>query len=151
MSGSVRCPVCGMTTPQERGEDHLLRHVSVGPNRHAIDAVAVLLSISSTGANTIKAAGGLLRPPAPEPDLRAAAEAQLADLVGSLAPDFGTDRPEAPRPPADLTAYGPAFASAAARCRHEDATETLYAREWWCPDCHRVLGRDDMRRTGRPW
>lgn len=52
---------------------------------------------------------------------------------------------ELPRPDPDLSRYDDAFAVAAEGCRHRNAIELLYRREWVCEDCHRVVRRNS------PW
>lgn len=60
----------------------------------------------------------------------------------------GKGRKELPRPERDLTTYRDALASAQANCKHENAIELLWRREWCCDDCGRILGPKDMPRRG---
>lgn len=72
----------------------------------------------------------------------------VADDVDALTAEFdGKGEAELPAPPADLTTYRDAYASAASKCLHADAIEMLYQRQWVCDDCGRTLNRDDMRRA----
>jgi hypothetical protein len=82
--------------------------------------------------------------PKDAPSLRDAVADQVAALTVDLA---GPDGPELPAPERDLTTYADAFASAAKKCDHRDAIETLYGREWVCDTCHRVLDREAMRKA----
>ena len=80
-------------------------------------------------------------------------KAKLTDAVAAqveaLTADFdGTGGEELPSPPKDLTTYRDAWASAAAKCDHQDAIEIMYGREWLCESCHRMLNREDMRKAG---
>jgi hypothetical protein len=85
--------------------------------------------------------------PAPERQtLRDEVSEQIGSLTAGL--DGFEGRPELPRPPVDLTTYADAFASAAANCDHANAVMVLYGREWNCPDCFRIVGRDEMRGFG---
>jgi hypothetical protein len=78
-------------------------------------------------------------------DLRAIS----AEQFDALTEDFdGKGGEELPTPPRDLTTYRDAYASARSNCKHIDAVELLYQRQWSCDDCGRILNRDDMRRAG---
>lgn len=75
--------------------------------------------------------------------------AAVAEQVEALTADFeGTGGEELPAPPKDLTTYRDAYASAAAKCDHQDAVEIMYGREWLCESCNRMLNRADMRKAG---
>lgn len=78
-------------------------------------------------------------------DFRAVTAAQVDALTEGF---DGHGGEELPTPPRDLTTYRDAYASAAANCKHIDAVEVLYQRQWSCDDCGRILNRDDMRRAG---
>jgi len=75
--------------------------------------------------------------------------AVTAEQFDALTEGFdGHGGEELPTPPRDLTTYRDAYASATANCKHIDAVEVLYQRQWSCDDCGRILNRDDMRRAG---
>lgn len=73
----------------------------------------------------------------------------VAEQIEDLTADFdGTGGEEMPTPPRDLTTYRDAFESARKKCDHEDAREVLFGREWICDSCHRMLNREDIRKSG---
>jgi hypothetical protein len=87
----------------------------------------------------------LLKSSAAPKDFRAI----TAEQFDACAADFdGKGGEELPAPPRDLTTYRDAYASARSNCKHIDAVELLYQRQWSCDDCGRILNRDDMRRAG---
>ena len=152
----VRCPLCGMAFNSSALDAHTADRHGGDPQPKSPDPVVPVLPLSEsrplrslmatghevtfgTGKRMSASAGNEVRPN--PKSLRQAVAEQLEALTDGLeaAPD------ELPEPPRDLTTYRDAFASAAKACRHENATELLYQREWLCEDCGRVLGPRDMR------
>jgi hypothetical protein len=148
------CPTCGRLFPAATLGAHVeTRHPVTEPAeapharplvswmawRYAFAAAPI---IQPYQAAFLKYLDAPLPVPKATKGLRDAVAEQIAALTADLDGFAGGE--ELPRPPADLTNYVEAFASAAKNCRHPNATDVLYGREWSCPDCHRVVGRDEM-------
>lgn len=121
--------------------------VSIGGVDISSDVRSITFHSEPTVLSAVSILGRYFTSSSETPQVKPLAVA-VADQIGALTADFdGASREELPAPERDLHTYRDAYASAAAKCLHDDAVELLYQRQWVCDDCGRTLNRDDMRRA----
>lgn len=130
---SRRCFVCGVVhkdrCPFSVSTDELISRFLVHPSYVA--------GLTGLGMDPAAPSG---------PTLREAVEAQIMGLTAGLNGWEGGK--ELPKPDPDFTRYEDAHAAAVAKCTHEDVENILFARQWKCLDCGRLL---DRKQLGRSW